>query len=267
LPAPANITYLPGRGNVPGQVAIARVPRGPGESDIEFRPLPQGVGARVPEPPPRTETVQDPTTGRDMLVDVSAPGFNAELGSKTPGFLGFKGESPAQVKAREKAEEAERDKTDSLNAFKGELDNTRFAYSELDRLKAIPSTERGTLSNLSAAAGASGVGQVISRALGTEEQTNRDIIAGSRLRLLNAVAKVLGVKSGQLNSNVELQTYLKSLSDPGQSIQAVEANIANLEAFIERNLGKTPSEITPTKTTAPKTAPRRSLDDIMSGKK
>jgi len=253
LPTPANITYLPGRGSVPGQVAIARVPRGPGDPDIEFRPLPQGVGARVQEPPPRTETIQDPTTGRDMLVDVSATGFNPELGSKTPGFLGFKGESPAQAKARLKTEQAEEDKQTSLDAFRGELNNTRLAYGELDRLKAIPSTERSGLSNLSASMGASGVGQTLGRTFGTEEQKNRDVIAGSRLRLLNSVAKVLGVKSGQLNSNVELQTYLKSLSDPTQSIQAVEENIANLEAFIQRNLGKAPSE-PPPKTTAPKPA-------------
>jgi len=197
----------------------------------------------VPGQPPVVVYSRPPANPGGLPTAVAAPIQNAPVTSA---------ETPAQAKAREKAELAQREKTASLDAFKGELDNTRFAYGELDRLRAIPSTERGALSNLSAAAGASGVGQVVSRALGTEEQTNRDIIAGSRLRLLNAVAKVLGVKSGQLNSNVELQTYLNSLSDPKQSIQAVEANIANLEAFIERNLGEAPSE-PPPKTTAPKT--------------
>ena len=242
LPVAPTVTAVPGSGNARSRIAIAHPSRVGDPTRIEFQEMPEGVGARVQPPPPRTETIEDPITGRDMLVDVSAPGFNPELGSKTPGFLGFKGESPAQRKAREKEEKDEEDKKSALEAFQGELANTRFSYGELDRLKAIPSTERSGLSNLSASAGASGIGQALGRTFGTEEQKNRDVIKGSRLRLLNSVAKVLGVKSGQLNSNVELQTYLQSLSDPAQSIQAVEENIANLEAFIQRNLGQTPTQ-------------------------
>lgn len=248
LPVTPAVTQFPGVGGKAGVTAVITPSRTGGPPEVTYITHPQNAGQRVPA---NTVRVQDPfEPSRELIVDTNV--YTPGTGLGAPGVIGIVGETAAQKKAREKAEQADEDKKNSLDAFKGELNNTRFAYGELDRLKAIPSTERSGLSNLSASMSASGVGQTLGRTFGTEEQKNRDVIKGSRLRLLNSVAKVLGVKSGQLNSNVELQTYLQSLSDPTQSIQAVEENIANLEAFIERNLGKIPSE-SPPKTTAPKT--------------
>lgn len=238
LPVAPTVTAVPGSGNARSRIAIAHPSRIGEPTRIEFQEMPEGVGARVQPTPPRTETIQDPTTGRDMLVDVSAPGFNPELGSKTPGFLGFKGESVAQRKAREKEEAKEKDQKTATEALQGELDNQRFYYQQLDKLKGITSIQRSGLENLSASAGSSGIGQALGRTFGTEEQAYRDSIKSSKLRLLLALAKVTGQKSGQLNSNVELQKSLDALSDPSQGIEAAEENIANIEAFVQRSLSQ-----------------------------
>jgi hypothetical protein len=267
LPVAPTVTAVPGSGNARSRIAIAHPSRVGDPTRIEFQEMPEGVGARVQPPPPRTETIQDPITRRDMLVDVSAPGFNPELGSKTPGFLGFKGESPAQRKAREKEEKDEENKKSSMDALQGELDNQRFYYRELDRLEGITSIQRSGLKNLSAAAASSGVGQALGRTFGTEEQAYRDSIKSSKLRLLLALAKVTGQKSGQLNSNVELQKSLDALSDPSQGIEAAEENIANIEAFVQRSLSQpVTQEPKPASTEPPKSLGKPAAPKETSGR-
>ena len=113
------------------------------------------------------------------------------------------------------------------------LDTLGGAYAELNRMKAIPSKERGKVANLMASAGASQVGQMAGRALGSEEQTQRDIISSSRLQLLNAIKSATGMSSQQLNSNVELQTWLNSLSDPSRSLEANQTILQNVRRFVD----------------------------------
>ena len=263
LPVTPAVSSVPGVGGKAGYTAVITPTRDGGEPRVKYITHPQGAGPRLSADTVRIEDPKNP--GRELVVDTNVYQPGTSLGA--PGVIGVVGESTAQRKAREKTEQVEEDQKSALEAFQGELANTRFSYGELDRLKAIPSTERSGLENLSASAGASGIGQTLGRTFGTEEQKNRDVIKGSRLRLLNSVAKVLGVKSGQLNSNVELQTYLQSLSDPAQSIQAVEENIANLEAFIQRNLGQTPTQEpkpTPSKGLGKPAAPKETSGRNMS---
>jgi hypothetical protein len=47
--------------------------------------------------------------------------------------------------------------------------------------------------------------------------------------LSNAIKQATGKGAGELNSNVELQTMLNSLSDPSQAIQATERIISAME--------------------------------------
>jgi len=112
------------------------------------------------------------------------------------------------------------------------LDTLGGAYSELNRMKAIPSEKRGAVANVLSSIGASQAGQIAGRTLGSEEQTQRDIISSSRLQLLNAIKSATGMSSQQLNSNVELQTWLNSLSDPSRSIQTNEAILENVRRFV-----------------------------------
>jgi hypothetical protein len=110
-----------------------------------------------------------------------------------------------------------------------EIAGTLFnKYVELDKLRAIPSTERGVLSNIQSY-GAAAVPQ-FGRAMGTKEQSERDAIMQIRPLLLQGIKEATGMSAQQMNSNVELQLYLSAATDPTISLQA------NIEAL--NNLNK-----------------------------
>jgi hypothetical protein len=113
------------------------------------------------------------------------------------------------------------------------LDTLSDAYEELDRAKAIPSQQRGALSNLLSSVAASPVGQLSGRAVGTEAQTQRDIASSARLQLLAAVKNATGLSSQQLNSNVEFTTWLNSLTDPSRGIETNRVILDNMRKFID----------------------------------
>jgi hypothetical protein len=113
------------------------------------------------------------------------------------------------------------------------LDSLGDAYTELDRMKAIPSQQRNAVSNLLSSIAASPVGQVAGRAAGTEAQTQRDIASSARLQLLAAVKNATGLSSQQLNSNVEFTTWLNSLTDPARGIETNKTILENMRKFID----------------------------------
>jgi hypothetical protein len=113
------------------------------------------------------------------------------------------------------------------------LDSLGDAYAELDRMKAIPSQQRGALANVLSSVAASPVGQVAGRAAGTEAQTQRDIASSARLQLFAAVKNATGMSSQQLNSNVEFTTWLNSLTDPSRGIETNRAILENMRKFID----------------------------------
>jgi hypothetical protein len=69
--------------------------------------------------------------------------------------------------------------------------------------------------------------------VGTSTQAKRDELNSVRLQLFNAVKEATGMSSTQLNSNVELQTWLKSL---GSDTMSKEANLAILNNIENRYL-------------------------------
>ena len=159
-------------------------------------------------------------------------------GAGSPGVIGVAGKEPSAALRTNKVEEG---KTQLQN----DLDNLRSSFTELDRLRAIPSTERGVVSNLMSAAQSSGVGQVLGRAGGTKEQVERDVINSARLRLVSSIKNATGMSSKSLDSNVELQTMLRSLSDPSQSVDAALRIIEDLEAAYVKGSGKLPKRAVP----------------------
>ena len=96
------------------------------------------------------------------------------------------------------------------------------------------------MSNLGSSTQASGVGQFLGKVSGTEAQTERDLITSSKLRLVNAIKQATGMSAQQLNSNVELQTMLKSLSDPSQAIETNIRNLDNIETAYVNSAPRAP---------------------------
>ena len=218
--APFNLS--PGQMRVEGGRVVAQAP---------FAPRPE---AMRPEPAPAITEIIDPDDPTRLI----------KIDARTGRTLGVSGKSPEAAKAAAKQEEKAQ-KMETANAqLVGVLDDLRANYQQLDKLRAIPSTERGMVSNLTAAAAASGPGQVASRALGTEAQVHREAIMSSRNMLLNAIKTATGMSAQQLNSNVEFQSWLRALTDPGQPIQAVDKIITQLEDFIakaQQSPGKMPA--------------------------
>lgn len=104
------------------------------------------------------------------------------------------------------------------------------AYEKLRDLKAITSTNQTTGENLLATASAK-TGSTLGAAVGSEAQTQRQIIKNLRQALLNDIKAATGMSSKAIDSNVELQSFLNSLGDPeNQSYEAAIATIGELSA-------------------------------------
>jgi hypothetical protein len=149
-------------------------------------------------------------------------------------------------KEQEKIDKAETGR-ESLG---GDLVKAKKLIDELDTSGGITSTAKGTLSNILASLSSSTVGQATGRIVGSEDQTRRDELKSIRLQLLNSIKQATGMGSGQLNSNVELQTWLNSLGSEGMS---AEANSAILQNISDKYLKGTTHALVPKPTASPTT--------------
>ena len=201
----------------------------------------RAAASRAPAQPraevaPTITTIVDPTNPNKMIT-IDARRYNGG-GTGSPGVIGVAGKEPGAALRENKVEAGKSQLAD-------DLDNLRASFEALDKMRAIPSTERNVLSNIGSATAATGVGQVLGRFGGTEAQVERDVINSARTRLVNSIKNATGMSAQQLNSNVELQTMLKSISDPGQSIQAALRIIDDIDNTYVKGTGKLPKRGAP----------------------
>jgi hypothetical protein len=93
-------------------------------------------------------------------------------------------------------------------------------YDLLKNSGGITSTSQGALSNIPAYISSTGIGQTLGKTFATENQSARNTISQSRPLLLQAIAKATGMSSKQMDSNVELQMYLRAATDPSLDYEA-----------------------------------------------
>jgi hypothetical protein len=177
---------------------------------------------REPAAPTITQ-IQDPNNPTQTITIDARRYQGGSVGS--PGVIGVGGKTADVARKEVKVEEGKTLVSDIIDSLKTN-------YQELDKARAIPSAQRGALSNLLTAVEVSGPGQLVARAVGSDVQPLRDVVKSSRLQLLNAIKQATGLSSQQLNSNVELQTWLSSVSDPTQQIEAVIPILDNIEKFV-----------------------------------
>jgi len=142
---------------------------------------------------------------------------------------GLKGPSAAVLKAQEKAEKV----AEGQLALGDTISTAETLVKDLAKMGGMTSTSKGPLANLVTSLQTGTVGQIAGSKFGTKEQAKRDELKSVRLQLLNAVKEATGMSAQQLNSNVELKTYLDSLGSEGMT---KEANLAILDNLSRRYL-------------------------------
>jgi hypothetical protein len=136
----------------------------------------------------------------------------------------LKGPSAAELKAQERADkiaEGKESLSDSVSVAK-------TLIQDLAKSGGMTSTSQGPLSNLITSLGTGTVGQFGGRMVGTANQAKRDELNSVRLQLFNSVKEATGMSASQLNSNVELKTWLNSLGGPEMTKEANEAILNNI---------------------------------------
>lgn len=187
----------------------------------------------------RGQDIQAATTrrGQDIERDVKERQQNLETF-----FGGGKGGKEA---AKEVA---------GAEAFEGVIGEMETAYDQLDRMAAIPSTRRSAAENLAISLRTSGAGQMAGRAAGTPEQSVRNEIQSARLRLLQGIKAATGMSAQELNSNVELQQWLDSVTNPANDVESNRKILNSIRTFVARRSGKEVPE-TPAPAPSPSGAP------------
>jgi hypothetical protein len=99
-------------------------------------------------------------------------------------------------------------------------------YDILKGSGGITSKNESAISNIPAYISSTSAGQATGRLFGTQNQSARNTISQSRPLLLQAIAKATGMSSKQMDSNAELQMYLKAATDPSLDY---ESNIYALD--------------------------------------
>lgn len=103
--------------------------------------------------------------------------------------------------------------------------------SVLDALKSgggITDTSKGVLSNIGAAIGSSAVGQTLSGAVGSNNQSARNELAMIRPSLLRSIMQATGMSARQMDSNAELKLWLSTATDSTKDYQSNISALNNI---------------------------------------
>lgn len=158
----------------------------------------------------------------------------------------------AEDAARNKVSVADTKKQEGVQQLDDIVASLNSQYDALERGGGIVSTDKGTLSNLTASAEASGIGQYVGKMLGTQNQSARNQIGMTRPQLLMAIKNASGMTARQLDSNVDLKLWLQAATDPQLDVQANRAALNNIVKFIgQRNASPTAAASSTEKTAAP----------------
>ena len=169
------------------------------------------------KPPPPAEPLNIATNDAGDITTINRQG-------KVVSVIPAAGKSKAGGATAEKEKKAQEGK----DQLREELDNMRGHYSNLNELGGLPSSDRNALSNAASWLQSSSAGQLGGKLFGTKEQDERNAIKSTRLRLMQAIKNATGMSAQQMNSNMELKTWLESLGDPTQSI---ESNMGIIDAI------------------------------------
>lgn len=102
------------------------------------------------------------------------------------------------------------------------------AYDDLDKKGGAVNTKNSAYENLAAFTGNSPIGQAYGKVTGTDVQSTRNTIIQKIPALINAIRQATGMSAKNMDSNTELQFYLKMATDPTVDIQSNKRALNNI---------------------------------------
>lgn len=130
---------------------------------------------------------------------------------------------------RAKEEEKVTSKTEAKQQLSDTVAQLKQNYDTLLENGGITSISSTGRENLAAKLSTSAVGQAIGGALGMKNQEQRQTIEQTRPLLLNLIKTATGMSASQMNSNAEMQMYLKAATDPNLTYEANMTALKNLD--------------------------------------
>lgn len=121
-------------------------------------------------------------------------------------------------------------KNDARQRVDKMLNQIESSYQELAKMGGAVSTALPARQNIQNRLAASDAGQLLGGALGTQEQSIRNSIRQSIPLLMNEIRSATGMSAKAMDSNAELQFYLRAATDPTMDI---EANLRAIKALRE----------------------------------
>jgi hypothetical protein len=142
-----------------------------------------------------------------------------------------------------------------IETAQGNIDELKNIYTNLKKMGAMVSPAQAADRNVVARIRASGIGQVLEGAVGTQAQTQRDRVASIRPQLMQSLAKATGMTGKQLDSNADVKLFMQTVTDPTKSYEANMEAINGLERFLKAN-AKTATAATPAAPAAARPKPK-----------
>lgn len=249
-----------------GRQQYMSTPYGPFDPRTGEFKMPSALPARAPAPgaaPPTPAAPKPPvgyrfTDSGNLEPIPGGPAARKVAGAgAAPAAPGAKPPTAAQVAKTEAQAQARQ-------ALSQDLQTVLGYYNTLNEMGGMTSPTRSIAENVLASARATGLGQEAERTVGTQAQTLRDNISNSRQRLLVHIKNATGASAQQMNSNVELQTWLNALTNPRQSIETVRETLGQLDSVIASVQNQVNRE-TPAKPAAAAPAPAPKSRDLGGG--
>lgn len=223
------VAYQPGLGNNDGRNIL---PEGVTPIDplkfVDTGGAQVGFGTRSG----RTEKILPKSARPDTIVQAGvSTGNNKRTNATNIQIAGM----PARAKAGEGSGGSNAKFTETAQ---GNLDELRQIYGTLNKMGAMVSPAQAANKNVAARIRASGIGQVLEGAVGTEAQTQRDRVASIRPSLMQSLAKATGMTGRQLDSNADVKLFMQTVTNPAASYEANIKAIDGLERFLKANAKK-----------------------------
>lgn len=150
--------------------------------------------------------------------------------SQAAGMTPYNPQTAASIKKQKESQQARTQLNEAVGQLKG-------YYDDLASKGGIVSEQQGSIGNLMSRIGASDAGQLVGGAVGAKNQQLRDKIEQTRPLLLNLIKNATGMSAQQMNSNAEMQMYLRAATDPKLSYEANVEALNNLDKLFGLGIG------------------------------